>query len=272
MAKVSIVAAKKDVKQAVKKAVDLIGGFSKFIKKGDTVLLKPNFNSDDPPPASSDPELVCAVVELLRKAGAKEVVIGESSGPFWKPTRKVMQKTGMADAAEKLGAEIKYFDELGYIEKKLPQEAKHLKSILITEELYKYDKLVYVCCLKTHMNARQTLSLKLAMGFPKTSERLKMHAYKLEQKIAELNLLMKPDLIIMDGRKCFVTGGPASGEVKEPGVMLASTDRVAIDIEGIKILQGYDARNMLGMKPEELPMIKRAIELGMGSAGTAVKG
>jgi uncharacterized protein (DUF362 family) len=270
---VSIVSAK-DTKRGLddhlKRAVGLLGGFSKFIRKGDRVLIKPNFNSDDPFPASSDPAFVQAAIVLIREAGAKEVVIGESSGPFWKPTRKVMKNTGMAAVAEKLGVEIRYFDELDYVYKEIPG-AKHLKGVSMTTEIGKYDRLVYLCCMKTHTNARFTLSLKLAMGFPKTADRLKMHMHDLEEKIAELNLLMKPDLIIMDGRKCFVTGGPASGTVEEPGVILASKDRVAIDVEAINILQSYNARNQLNKPPLELPMIKRAIDIGIGKPGKLVK-
>ncbi len=272
MAKVSLVKPKEDLKSAIQKSVEMIGGFSKYIKKGDRVLVKPNFNSDDPFPASSDPLFVKAAIELIREAGAKEVVIGESSGPFWKTTQRVFKKTGMEQIAKELGVEIRYFDDLLHVKKTLPLPAKYLKSIHITTELEKYDKLVYICCLKTHFNARFTMSLKLCMGFPKTVDRLKMHTGKLENKIAELNLLMKPDLILMDGRKCFVTGGPAWGEVREPGVILASTDRVSIDIEGVKILQSYKAKNKLDMPPDELPIIKRAIEIGIGRKGTLITG
>ena len=273
MAKVSIVDAKRgnaSLDSSVRRAVGLIGGISKFIKKGDRVLVKPNFNSDDPFPASSDPAFVKAAILLIRKAGAKEVVIGESSGPFWKPTRRVMQNTGMAKVAAELGVEIRYFDELEHVYKEIPK-AKHLCGVYVTTELSRYDRLVYLCCMKTHLNARFTLSMKLAMGFPKTTDRLKMHMHDLEEKIAELNLLMRPDLILMDGRKCFVTGGPASGTVEEPGVILASTDRVAIDVEAIKILQSYGARNQLDMPVLKLPMIRRAIEIGIGKPGEAVR-
>ena len=69
----------------------------------------------------------------------------------------------------------------------------------------------------------------------------------------------------MDARKCFVSGGPESGEVKEPNLILASTDRIAIDIEGLKILKSYPAKNKLDLPLWEIPQIKRAVELGLGA-------
>jgi hypothetical protein len=68
-----------DLKVDILKAVDLIGGFSKVISNGDRVLLKPNYNSSDPPPASSDPQFLKAIVELLLESGAGKVIVGESS-------------------------------------------------------------------------------------------------------------------------------------------------------------------------------------------------
>jgi uncharacterized protein (DUF362 family) len=86
---------------------------------------------------------------------------------------------------------------------------------------------------------------------------------KVPEKVAEMNLLYKPDLVIMDARKCFISGGPAKGEVREPGLILASESRVAIDIEEVKIIQGYEGNSLIGQKPEELRQIKYAQELGV---------
>lgn len=275
MAKVSIVKSGKSLKSSVKKSVSLIGGFKKIVNKGDSILIKPNYNSDDPFPASTDTEFLRAVIELLKEAGASKISLGESSGPFWKPTMKVLKKMGVLQVCEELDVDVLDFDNMEHEYKKNHPKAKHLKGANIPKGFYDFDKLIYLPCLKTHSWARFTLSLKLAMGIPKTSDRLKMHVKirkdDLENKVAELNLLVKPDLVIMDGRKCFVTGGPDKGEVKEPGVILASEDQVAIDIEGVKIIQNYKAKNKLGMPVLELPLIKRSIEIGIGKPGHVVK-
>ena len=90
-----------------------------------------------------------------------------------------------------------------------------------------------------------------------------MHADHLQEKIAEINTAYKPNLIVMDARKCFITNGPMTGEVRMPGLVLASTDRVATDLEGVKIIQSFEGNDLVGIKPEELPQIKRALELGI---------
>ncbi|MDH5793561.1 MAG: DUF362 domain-containing protein, partial [Candidatus Bathyarchaeota archaeon] len=124
-------------------------------------------------------------------------------------------------------------------------------------------KLVYVCCMKTHRWAKFTLSLKLAVGFMKPSERMLLHARNLEEKIADLNLVVHPDLIIMDGRKCFISGGPACGELRNPNVVLASGDRIAMDVEAIKIIQSFEGANLTD-DPWSYTQIRRAVELGIG--------
>jgi uncharacterized protein (DUF362 family) len=88
-------------------------------------------------------------------------------------------------------------------------------------------------------------------------------------KMIELSLPVGPDLIIMDGRKSFVTGGPDNGEVVEPNVILASGDRIAIDVEGVKILQSYPRDNLIKAPVWEMPLIRRAVELGLGAKNKA---
>lgn len=102
---VSSVKAASNVKESVLRSVDLIGGFSKVVEKGDEVLLKPNFNTGDASPGSSDPDFVKAVIELLYEYGASKVILGESS-VFSLCTRKVLEETGMLQKAEEASAEV----------------------------------------------------------------------------------------------------------------------------------------------------------------------
>jgi uncharacterized protein (DUF362 family) len=90
-----------------------------------------------------------------------------------------------------------------------------------------------------------------------------MHSSYLEEKIAEINLAVHPDLIVMDGRKCFVTGGPDVGRVESPNVILASGDRVALDVEAIKTIQAFEGSSLHG-DPWSYAQIRRAVELGLG--------
>jgi len=78
-----------------------------------------------------------------------------------------------------------------------------------------------------------------------------------------LNKIINPDLIIMDARKIFINKGPAKGDLREPNLILASADRIAIDVEGIKIIQSYKGNSLKNIDPRELPQIKKAVELGI---------
>jgi uncharacterized protein (DUF362 family) len=251
------------LKTDILKAVNLIGGFEKVINKGDQVLLKPNYNSADPPPASSDPEFLKAIVELLFEHGAGKVIVGESS---WQglSTRKALEQAGALDVLKGAGAEIAFFDEEKYAEVKV--SGKYLKSIHLAGRAMQADKIIYSCCMKTHFRADFSLSLKLAFGFTKKSERMGFHIRHLKEKLVDLNLVVHPNLIIMDGRKCFITGGPFSGNVRNPNFILASGDRVAMDVESIKIIGGFEG-SKLKDRPWTYAQIRRATALGFGVKG-----
>jgi len=263
MSKVVKVKFEKSLKKSISKAVDLTGGFRQFIHTGDVVLLKPNFNTADPFPASSDPEFLKTVVELVYDYGAKMVMIGESSTMSLN-THKVMERLKIFDLENmKRPPRIYVFEERKWIKKEIPG-AKYLKKVSVTEYLDRADKLILLPCLKTHFQAQFSGSLKLAVGFVKPLQRVSLHLRRIQDKIAELNKIINPDLIIMDARKCFINKGPAEGEIREPGLILASTDRVALDVESIKIIQSFRGNSLKNIDPWELPQIKRAVEFGIG--------
>ncbi|MFQ5892258.1 MAG: DUF362 domain-containing protein, partial [Candidatus Methanofastidiosia archaeon] len=176
-------------------------------------------------------------------------------------TRKVFGITGMYEIAKKAGAEILFFDEEEWVDVEIG--GNYLKKIGISKEFFSFDKVVYTCCLKTHFLADFTMSLKLLVGFTRPSDRRMLHLRKLREKIVDLNTLIHPDLILLDARKCFITGGPAKGEVRVPNLILACGDRIALDVEGIKIIKSFPGSN-LKKDPWEYTQIRRALELSLG--------
>lgn len=260
---VSKVVAGKNLKTSVKHAIDLIGGLEKVIESGDKVTIKPNLNTADPYPASSDPLFIKALGEVILDAGASKLEIIDSS-TMRLPTRSVAQKIGLDTVAADLDADLIFLDEHEWIKVKFPR-GKFLKSGSIGKPLLDIQKLVLAPCLKTHFLAGFTGSMKLFVGWIKHSQRLRMHARKLQSKIADLASYFHPDLIVMDARTCFVTGGPASGTCSTPGVILASGDMVAIDVEGARIIQCCNAKNKLDMDTWDIPQIKHAVEIGIGA-------
>lgn len=259
---VSKVAVKGDLKAAISNAVELIGGLEKVLSPADKLLLKANFNSPDRYPASSDPDFIKAVVTLLQEFGIREVALGASSGLAWQPTAKVLKKKKAYKLAEELNIKLINFDEGEWI--KVPINGVYFKSISLAKAAFDADKVIYLPNLKTHALARFSIGLKFAVGLTEPSTRRALHDDHLEEKVVEINLAIKPDLIILDARKCLVTGGPAKGRKKRANFVLASTDLVALDVEALKILMSFKAKNRLDMPICELPQIATAKKLGLG--------
>jgi uncharacterized protein (DUF362 family) len=267
---VSRVRASQDVKRDVARCLELLGGLDKAVAAGDRVFVKPNFNSPDPFPGSTDLGFLRAVLDLLKDAGAT-IVVGESSGGRWRPTANTVAKLGVPELLREMDIEFVCFDvgEAEYVE--IPIEGDFLQSATVPRVMYEADRLLYLPCIKTHKYARFTMSLKLGVGFLHPGERRGLHFSHLEEKAAEINLVWQPDLIVMDGRKAFVAGGPDKGELVEPGIFMASGDMVAIDVEALKVLQSYPANNRLDGDPYRLPQIATALKHGLTAGGGAYK-
>ena len=259
---VSRVLVENNLKKAISQAVDSIGGFKKFIKKGEVILLKPNFNTADPFPGSTDLEFLRTIIELVYEQDPKIVMLGDSSTMSLN-TRDVMEELKIFDLEEmERPPRIYVFDERKWVKKEIPN-GKYLKKVYVTEYLDRADKLILLPCLKTHFLSQFTGSLKLSVGFMKPFQRVRLHLRHIQEKIAELNKIINPDLIIMDARKCFINKGPAKGDLREPNLILASADRIEIDVEGIKIIQSFKGNSLKNIDPWELPQIKKAVELGI---------
>jgi uncharacterized protein (DUF362 family) len=262
---VSKIAVAGDLKAEIARAMDAIGGLDRLVQDGDTILLKPNFNTADPPPAANDPAFVRATIELLYAHGAGKVIVGESS-TFSQSSRGTLRRAGLFDLAAEAGAEVVVFDEDEWVRVRTGGDT--LKKVSVARAVLDIEKIVYICNLKTHKFADFTVSLKLAMGVVRPRDRIWMHAWKLREKLADLNLVVQPDLILVDARTCFISGGPSLGELREPSLILASGDRVAVDVEGLKVIQSYPGHGLEG-DVWQLPLLRRAAELGVGVASEA---
>jgi uncharacterized protein (DUF362 family) len=268
---VSKVAYTGDLRKSIELSVSLIGGIKKLVKSGDIVLLKPNYNTADPFPGSSDPKFITSIIGMLYDAGAERVILAERTA--FLHSRRVLEQAGIVEVAERAGAEVRVlgkdgwqalFDRKGWRRIKV-SGGKYLHNVSIAREALDIDKIVYAPLIKTHHAADFTGGIKLSMGLVKPFfDQTAFHARHLREKLAELGLLVKPKLIVMDARKAFITRGPAKGELREPNLILASGNQVAIDVEGLKILQSYPGSDLEGKNPWDLMQIKHSVELGLG--------
>lgn len=257
-----------DLKRSVKAAVDALGGLRRIIRGGESVLIKPNFVFARPNPCCTDPALLKAVIELVQDAGAGPVAVGERSF-FGVRTGSILERMGAARICKETGARLIDFEREPWVTVRL--HAKLMRDIAVTEHAYKYDRIIYLPCLKTHRLARFTMALKLTIGVIHPQEmatNMFLHGGNLERKTAEINRAIMPDLVITDGRKAFVTGGPKDGELAEPGLIIASGDRIANDAIGVRVLREHarPPRNLLEWDdPFRYEQIRHAAALGLGA-------
>ena len=246
-------------------------GHNPVVRKN--VLLKPNFNTADPAPGSTDNETLTALVEQLWAMGAASITVGDRSYP---PTSQVMAEKGIIPLLERLDARVLNFDDLpekDWVEFK--PEGSHWKNgFRVARPVVEAECLVYTGCLKTHQHGGViTLSLKLSVGVVPTTRNgfsymSELHSSPHQRKmIAEINQPFRPDLVIMDGIDAFVDGGPMTGQRARGNVFFASTDRVAADAVGVAILKhlGSNAK-IMETKIFQQEQIARAVELGLGAA------
>lgn len=262
---VSFVVTSNDVKSDIRKAVALLGGLDKSIKPQDRILLKPNFNSDDPPPGSTALDFLVAVIDLLREQGCTKISVGESVGRPWAPTEKVFKNAGLLSRMAEMKIPLLDFDKSQFFN--VPISGEYLDLIAYPKDLESFDKIIYLPTMKTHYLAGFSMSLKLTVGMTHLADRTLLHGDNnmfVSQRAVEMSIPVKPDLIIMDGRVSFVSGGPAIGLAVHPGVVLASGDPVALDVQGVRLLQNYAAVNHLAGDAWNLPQIKTAVKHGLG--------
>ncbi len=264
----------RDRAEGVRRALALLG-LNAFSNKD--VLLKPNFNSAHPTPGSTHNDVLRTLIEELRERGAGAITVADRSGMA--ATRQVMEQKGVFTMAEELEFGTLVFDELEKEQWVLMQPpGSHWKGgFPFAQPILGTDAVVQTCCLKTHrFGGHFTMSLKNSVGM--VAKRVpgdnwdymgELHASPDQRlMIAEINTAYTPALILLDGVEAFVTSGPESGKRVWAEVVLAGTDRVAVDAVGVAVLRHFDTTSQV----EEGPIfrqeqIARAVELGLGVDG-----
>lgn len=257
-----------DRAQGVRRAINLLQ-FNPV--QGKATVIKPNFNSADPPPASTHNDTLRSLILALKEMGASHITIAERSGPG-DSTRTVMEKKGIFDMAAELGVTVINLDEIGVEDWiHIKPEGSHWSNGFHFPRIYREtESVVQTCCLKTHaFGGDITISLKNAVGlvprigYPYMRE-LHSSPYQ-RQMIAEINTAYAPNLIVLDGVEAFIDGGPARGTKVEANVIVAGNDRIAIDMVGVAVLRllGTTTKVSRG-KITQLEQISRAMELQLG--------
>lgn len=236
------------------------------------VAVKANFNSADPFPASTHPDTLREILNALKTANAS-IVVAERSG--MRNTRKVLTSLGIYNLVREYNGTAIDIDTLDKNQFSRFHGEHWKRGFLVAQPFLDADFVISTCCLKTHrFGGHFTLSLKNSVGAiarcdpeDKYDYMAELHGSPHQRKmIAEINSAFPCDLVILDAVRGFSTMGPEQGTVIEPNILLASSDRVAIDAVGVAVLRYYSTT------PEvekgtifEQEQIKRAAELNIGA-------
>ncbi len=236
------------------KAIEALGGIRRFISRGDVVVVKPNMAWDRTPEqaANTNPEVVQEVVRLCYEAGARKVKVFDRTV---NDPRRAYVQSGIMEAVKKVGGEVFYVDDRKFKEVTINGEA--IKTWPLYTEVFEADKVINIPVAKHHSLARLTMAMKNWMGIMGGSRR-QIHQ-RLDESLADLALVIKPTLTILDATRILIRNGPQGGnleDVKVLNTVIAGIDQVAVDSFGA---------TLFGMKGEDLGYVKIAHKRGLGN-------
>ena len=237
--------------------IQALGGMKKFVNPGEVVVVKPNIAWDRTPElaANAHPLVVRQVVELCLEAGAKKVKVLDYTCD---DARKAYNSSGIKAAVEGLKdprAVVEFVDERRFVEVAV-QRAKALKKWYFYKDILEADRFINIPVAKHHSEARLTMCLKNMMGAI-GGWRGRIHM-GLPQNIADMNLVLRPDLHVLDATRILLRNGPKGGKVEDVEVknlVFAGTDPVALDALGT---------TLFGLKPTDIGHIVKSHQMGLG--------
>jgi uncharacterized protein (DUF362 family) len=257
----------------------VLGDIDLSVFSGAETALKANYNSADPPPASTHIDTLDTLCTAILAEKPRKLTLAERSGMG--NTRGVLEERGIIALSQERGFSAVILDELdrtGWTEIQAPG-LHWSRGFFIASIFARADKVVQTCCLKTHrFGGHFTMSLKNSVGL--IAKRVpgvnydfmgELHTSPHQRlMIAEINKFYRTDLVVMDAKDGFTTGGPDKGKLIHPEVIIAGTDRVAIDAVGVALLRSYGTmRDVMEGRIFEQEQIARAAELGIGVASAA---
>ncbi|MCC5931219.1 MAG: DUF362 domain-containing protein [Cyclobacteriaceae bacterium] len=238
------------------KAIAAMGGIGKYVKRGQTVVVKPNIGWDATPEraANTNPILVKRIVQHCKDAGAKDVFVFDNTCDNW---NRCYENSGIQRAVREAGGRMVSGATESYYQNVQIPNATRIKNAKVHELILNSDVFINVPVLKHHSSTRLTIAMKNLMGI--VWDRQFWHQNDLNRCIAEFTRFRKPDLNVIDAYAIMMRNGPrgvSTADVVVSKSLIISPDPVAADAAAAKIF---------GMEPHEVGHIRIADELGVGT-------
>jgi uncharacterized protein (DUF362 family)/Pyruvate/2-oxoacid:ferredoxin oxidoreductase delta subunit len=260
--KVSNIGEEESIREGVRKAINLVGGMHSIVKRGDTVIVKPNFFGPRSPlqGATTSLTVVQEIVNEVIECGAEPII---AEGPFRFYNADVVFNTlGVRRFAKELGIKLVNLNEEASVEVEVPS-GKALKRIKVPKLVLDSDVLINVPKMKTHHLTTVTLGMKNLKGVLPGAEKQQSHIHGIHQSIVDINKIIKPDLTVVDGIVAMEGMGPTFGDPVELGLVVAGRNVVDVDKVCCEIM---------GIDPFHVEHLRIALEEGLGSNNVEVVG
>jgi len=246
----------KDIDDSVRKAIGLAGGLADIISSGGTVLIKPNVvNAYHPDTgATTDPRVCKSIAIMVKEIGAKPIIVESSS--IGADTEEAFQVAGYLKLRDE-GFEVIDLKKEENVTVPVPRGSV-LKEISLPRIVVDADAIISVPRMKTHEQAKVTLSLKNMKGILPDIFKRKFHlTFGIFQGVADLCTVIRPALSVVDGIIAMEGLGPTEGTPVEMGLIIAGKDPVAVDTTtGL----------VMGFEPGEDETANAAAESQIGTA------
>ena len=238
------------------KGIESLGGMKAFIKKGQTVVVKPNIGWDAIPEraANTNPILIKRIIQHCFEAGAKDVYVFDHTCDNW---NRCYSNSGIENTAKDAGAKIVSGESEGYYQQVAVKKGKKLTDAKVHELILESDVFINVPILKHHSGADLTISMKNLMGI--VWDRGYWHRSDLHQCIADFASYRKPDLNIVDAYFVMKRNGPRG--VSKEDVLTLKSQIISSDI----VASDSAAAKLFGTEPEEIDHIRIAHEMKIGN-------
>jgi uncharacterized protein (DUF362 family) len=244
-----------DVRALTRKLFDTVGGMSRFVSRGDVVVIKPNLSWARAPQlaATTNPEVLETVVFLCQEAGAKKVRIADNT---IHEARNCFAVTGADQVAKKTGADLVY--PLSNLMRDMNLQGHRLNVWPVFTPFKEADKIINLPVAKVHGLSGLTLGMKSWIGAV-GGRRNALHQ-DIHQSIADLAQFFRPTVTLIDAIRIMTDNGPSGGSASDVAVtnrLILSDDPVAADAL---------ACNLFQVQPSAIAYIQLAQKWGLGTA------
>jgi len=237
-------------------AIKAFGGMSKFVKKGQTVVVKPNIGWDVEPEraGNTNPLLVNRIIKHCFDAGAKDVFVFDHTCDNW---NKCYSNSGIERSVKDAKGKVVSGANESYYQDVTIKDGKKLKKAKVHELILESDVFINVPILKNHSSADLTIGMKNLMGI--VWDRGYWHQNDLHQCISDFASFRKPDLTVIDAYYVMKKNGPrgvSKDDVITMKSLILSADIVAADAAAAKLF---------GSDPNKVDYIRIASEMKLGN-------